>query len=365
MGEIPGLFYFMLFLLGLHALTRNVINRNTDPKKTTLIVILTSLALGLCAVTKPVFIVALPAAGLTLLLYRKRLPVTPKTIAASVVVLLACAGIWLVTQFSLNDEFESVLQFYRNPYLIDNVGAIITTNLKRLVTEGTPLYVLGLYAAWTTSLALRLIKRSGDVSKRPKPAETCAWLFGVLILIAYLRTPGFYRYFFYANVVALFAFPAALENVIYRASSRFRSWNTKNVAQDLAVFILMALTAFQGYHLFTNAFINTTYTSTQTAQLEHYFNTEFEQWREPYVYDAPAIPPFLPTDNYSQWIEISGHGRFAVGIPLNEALAAQPDTIIANEKRWHNERATFIQYQEIAQIEHYIVAERISEEEPL
>jgi len=363
LGEIPGLCYFMLFLLGLY-LTEDAFRKpERDVKQILPIVIATSLALGLAAVTKPVFLVALPAAGITLLLCRKRLPVSGLTVGVSVATLLVCAAAWAATQFSPRDNFQNILLFYRNPFFIQDVGTTILANLKGLVTGSTPLYVLGLYAVWTASLAFRLRKRN-DASERPSAAEACAWIFGVLILIAYLRTPGFYRYFFYANVAAIFAFPAALHTLLKNLFAYAPSWNARNVSRDLATILCAGLVAFQAYHMFTNAYISRTYKNTQLPQLERYFGTEFERWRQPYVYDAPEITPFLPVNDYSQYIEVSGVEQYAVGLPLDEALAAKPDSIILNEKRWNDERDTFSEYREIIQIEHYVVAERINNVNP-
>lgn len=354
MGEIPGLAYLTIFLFGLGLLENNRTGRSL--KQSLLLVIIASLALGLAAVTKPVYLVALPAAGITLFLFRKRLPITRTTIIASIITLLICGGTWLATQFSLQDNAQEVLLFYRNPYLIQDVGGVILANLKRLFTEGTPLYVVGLYAVWTLSILFRMKKRD---SNRVSAAESCAWMFGVLILAAYLRTPGFYRYFFYANVIAIFAFPAALEYVIRRISSYFKRWNAVHVAKDLAVFLTVALVLLQGYRLFTTSYIATTYKGTQTAALERYFSTGFESWREPYIYDAPVIPPYLPTERYTQFIEVSGHGRFALGPSLEEMLNRQVQTIILGEKYWYANPKMFSEYKLVEQIQHYVVVERV------
>jgi len=208
------------------------------------------------------------------------------------------------------------------------------------------------------------IRKWNSVSGRPYAAETCAWIFGTLILIAYLRTPGFYRYFFYANVAAILAFPAALELVLKNLITHARSWNTNTLSRDLTILVCVGLVTFQTYHMFTKAYISRTYTTTQIPLLEQYFGTEFESWRQPYVYDAPEIVPFLTGSAYSQYIEGSESGQFAVGIPLEEALASEPGTIILNEKRWYDEPETFSRYETIVQLQHYVVAGRIREVRP-
>jgi 4-amino-4-deoxy-L-arabinose transferase-like glycosyltransferase len=354
MGEIPGLLYIMLFLLGLHALTR----RQERPLP---LVVLTSLALGLAAVTKPIFLLVLPAAGLTLLLHRKRLPVTPATVIASVVTLLLCAGAWLATQFFASDDVAKVLLFYRNPYLIQDVAGTVIANLKRFVTEATPIYALGLFVVWAISFVARVwdirVRKQED-AQPPSAVETFAFLFVILVFLAYLRTPGFYRYFFVANVMIFPAFPSALQDILRRIVARLPSWNARTVSRDLSILLCLLLIGFQGFRLFNGSFITTSLRSAQTAELEAYFWTQFKPAQPPYVYDVPELVPFLRTDEYHQWIEVSGGGTFSLGVPLEDALAAKVGTILVHEKRYNMELDRFADYHQTAMIVRYVVLER-------
>lgn len=350
MGEIPGLFYLMLFLIGLERLSRK-------PERPLALVILTSLALGLTAVTKPVFLVILPAAAITALIHWKKLPVTPKTIIASILTLLATAAVWVGTQFSARDDFASVLHFYRNPYLLSDIWSVIVGNIVRFFSEGTPLYVAGLLAVWMIFLAWRGMDRSSE-QRIPSPVETCALLFVILVLLAYLRTPGFYRYFFLANMVVLLAFPLALEKIIGRILHHFPAWKAGPTSRDLGTIACLLLVGFQAWQLFNRSYIITTYSSTQTAQLEQYFGSTFDRNRHAFLYDVPELGIFLPTQHYSQWIEVSGGGLFAVGYPLEDAINARIDTILLNEKRFHDEESKFTDYRVAAQVTRYIILER-------
>ena len=216
------------------------------------------------------------------------------------------------------------------------------------------MYVVGLLVPWTISMALRVRRREIH------PVETFCFFLTMLVLVAYLRTPGFYRYFFLANVVLLIAFPFALEDLIHRVVRLFPRWKAQLASRDLAFLACALLILAQSHRLLRRSFILTTYGSTQTAQMTEYFNSKFERERQPYIYDVPEVVPFLPTKNYSQWIEVSGNGRFQVGLSLQEALAKKVGTIILNEKRLGLEAEEFKEYQEVARASRYVVLERKS-----
>lgn len=354
MGEIPGLFYVMLFLLGLDALAKRR-GRHWP------LIVATAAALGLAAVTKPIFLLVLPAAAVTLFIYRKTLPVSAATVAVAAGVVGACFAIWFATQFSLTDDFDKILLFYRNPYLIQDVAGTVIANLKRFVTEATPLYMVGLLVVWVGSVVMRVLearKTQRLIRETFSVVETFSLVFVLLVLMAYLRTPGFYRYFFLANVVILVAFPFALEDVIRRVVSRFPSWKAEHVARDLAAVLCIGLIVLQGDRLFRTSYIASTYHSSQTARLEEYFATRFDRSQKAYVYDVPEVVPFFPTRNYSQWIEVSGGGTFQVGVPLADALASDADIIIVNEKRYYQELDTFKDYHPLTQVVRYILLAR-------
>ncbi len=286
---------------------------------------------------------------------------TISTCAAAVITLIACAAGWLATQFFRNDDWSKVLLFYRNPYFIQNIGETILINLKHMFTEATPLYVVGLLSVWLVSIIWRLWTKRASFSEAPAQfsvVETFCFLFVGLVLTAYLRTPGFYRYFFLANSVLLLVLPGVLQDVLRRVWERFSGWRADVVARDLATALCVGLILFQGYRLFHGSFITTTYASTQTAELTRYFTHDFDKNRQPYLYDVPEIAPFLPTQRYSQWIEVSGGGVFALGVPLSEELIAKPDTIIIHEKRWGQEKALFPGYHQAAYVVRYVVLER-------
>jgi hypothetical protein len=350
LGEVPGLTYLLLALLGIERLSR-------PHTRTLSLVMLTAVALGLTAAAKPVYLVILPVAAVILLVHRKQLPVNPRTVATAIISLLACLGVWAGTQFSMKDDFANIFFFYRNPGLYADITTSIVMNLKHLFTEVVPLYLLISTILWIISFILRW--RDGrNPQVKPGPAESAVLLFTLIIIIAWLRSPGFYRHFFPAEVTSLLALPAVMEDLLKRFVARFPSWNAKRVARNAMTCILLMLIAGHTYRLFFNPYLSKSYRSTQTTQLRTYFDTRFEAWRSPYVYDSPEIVQFLHTTNYTQWIEAAGLSRFAVGPPLDKALARKTDTLIMNEKRWTAERASFSDYHEIAMISRYVVAER-------
>ncbi|MEO5927993.1 MAG: glycosyltransferase family 39 protein [Patescibacteria group bacterium] len=353
MGEIPGLMYVALFLIGLERLSR-------QPKRYWLTLVLTAAALGLAAVTKPIFLLALPAAAITLLIYRKKLPVSFATVGAVAAIIIACFLAWFATQFFATDDAAKILLFYRNPYLTQDVGSLVIANIKRFFTEATPLYMVGLLIIWVVSYVARIrdARRSAQaLTSVISAVETFCLAFVLLILAAYVRTPGFYRYFFLANVFILLPLPFAIQDLVTRVLRRVPSLKTGMTSRYAAVFIWGILLMVQGYRLFFGSYITTTYASTQTAELEQYFGHDFEPERRVYLYDVPEIMPFLPTKNYSQWMELSGGGGFQMGIPLHEALSAKPDAIIVHEHRYNEELDHFPGYHQAAFVVRYVVLE--------
>jgi hypothetical protein len=300
-------------------------------------------------VTKPTFLVLLPAlvGGVILLRGRVAIPHDPASL------LLATTGfafpvlVWLKTQFFHDDSPQDILSHYANPYQLADVGAVIFPNFLRFFTESTPLHLLLLFAVWSAAFLTRLWM---DVRAHARPgtisfAEAIAFVFCGLILLAYLRTPGWYRYFFPAQILSLVFLPSSLE-FLWKKMTR--------VSPRIPLALVSLLILFQAYQTAFNSWVASTYRSTMTRELQAYFKT-LDPSKSVYV--VPEIIVFLPHDNYYHYIYVVG---FTFG--EREALGALkqgiPDIVVAHRPVWEAEAETFVHYRETTRIGRYVIAER-------
>lgn len=216
LGEIPGLTYFLLGLLWL------------DKRKPVQIFI-TGLWFGLAAATKSLYILFL----MSVLVGEIWFAIKNKKIDYRRWLLLAFGAIipLLILIFTLLpkeatiDFFQKTLQLYANPYKVENTIGI---NLKRFFTESTPLHFALL---WLTFLIVKAFRRF-----RPLTIfEVIITTFITLNVVFYLKTVGWYRYFFPAHILAILLFPGALLEVRqhWNASGRIKFYGS-----CLAVFAL-------------------------------------------------------------------------------------------------------------------------------
>lgn len=281
LGEIPGLLFLALFLLFIDKALE-------DGKKAGFGA--AGLFLGLAIATKPIFIILVPAVLISLYLFRgKALPVFLKNknnLFFFTAPLATALLIWFITQFS-GDSLGFIWSFYSNPYAL-NLKETVILNSLRFFKEAQPIYFLGLMCIWSASFILRCkVKISRGLG------ETIAFIFSWLILLAYLRTPGFYRYFFPGELLVLAYLPNSLFFI-------FRG-RVKIIVAYTALILLML---FQFYQTLFHSWVADYYTSTGTSDLNRYFEV-IDINEEVLVYQAPEIVLFLPHSNYYQYIEVT------------------------------------------------------------
>ena len=161
---------------------------------------------GLSAATKPLFLIVPIAIFVGEIFYYNKKDFL-KRIAA-----LALGGIlpiifWLYTilpAFSLAGV-KSAVFYYSNSYASANFVQLIFQNLMRFFTESTPIHFLLLFLISAAFLFRK--KRRGEGLKE---IEIAFAVFTLLTSAFYLKTPGWYRYFFPAHMILFLIFPAAL-----------------------------------------------------------------------------------------------------------------------------------------------------------
>ncbi|MEK7144848.1 MAG: glycosyltransferase family 39 protein [Patescibacteria group bacterium] len=286
LGEVPGLSFLLLFLLFLQKLEESDF-------KNIRYAIATGIFLGLTTVTKPLFLIVPVALCGTFLFHRRPLPsigtIFPWFLGASSLPVI----LWLLTQFSLTDSIAGILSFYANPYHLTNLPDVMWKNFLRFFTEPTPLYTLGIIALWTLALVIRKLKRQAI-----SYAEACAFFFTVLVMLSYLRTPGWYRYFFTADVVTLFFLPSAIGTVLAVLLSYIDK--LKKYEHHLMVALVSLFVLLQCYYLVSHSWISRASQSELTSNLERDFGALDAKTRV-FVFDVPAVVPFLQYDTYWQY----------------------------------------------------------------
>ena len=274
---------------------------------------------GLCLVTKPIFILLLP--GLLWFRHDKNF-----LLALVIPVLL-----WLPIQFP-HDSFGNILSIYANPHSIPIVSSVIA-NFNRFVSETQPLYALVLLLIWSFSLVWRMRKRI-PIGK----SELVAAGFSVLVYLAYLRTIGYYRYFFLGEVLALVYLPAALRSGL--------KWLPK--PRPLIFVCLVLLVALQFYQTTTNSWVAGTYNSHRTHDLSLALS-QLSLDKLVFVYQAPELATFLPHNNYLQYVKVAD--EIVIG---KENLNAKPYTILAHKE----DAEMFPGYIKVREFDQYVELEK-------
>ncbi len=327
LGEIPGLLFILIALLPFirsGALTRKRI-------------IWTGVATGLAVATKPIFILFLPALLLALALRWKELELT-KVFLFGAIGMFVPLVLWAFIQFD-HVTLSQVLSVYANPHDV-NIGNAIITNLKRIGTEMQPLYFFGALVLWVTSYGVRRFRR--EYISLP---EEVLLFFSVLVFLAYLRTAGYYRYFFPAQVFTLLYLP---QSAFYLARGYGRSFTRA------AIICVCGLILFQAYETMFRSWTAVHYNSTRTNELKEYFAT-LPLSQEIFVYQAPEVVPFVGKRPLYQYVEITPSIRAGERY-TNLILSGQVLRVITYEDLYTTHNNTlFIHYKIERRVDSYIV----------
>lgn len=214
LGEVPGLFYFFLGLLILTYLA------SAERKKRW--ALLGGFALGLAASAKPLFLLILPAVGIAYLITLRARVVEREERPILALVAAGMSGallLWALTQFSGFSAQTDVYAHYANPYYVTDFWPLLFSNLKRFVSETTPIHFLLLLAVagW---FVFQKIRRRESVCL----AESALLIFVLLVAASYLRTAGWYRYFFPAHAVLFLFLAPGLRALFDRAGLLRNRW---------------------------------------------------------------------------------------------------------------------------------------------
>lgn len=328
LGELPGLLCIIFSLLPLvHA---------GELSRTRAIV--SGIFVGLAVAAKPIFILFVPAL-LFALYFRRRELALKKVFIFGVLGGLVPLGLWLLTQFD-HVSLSNIFAVYANPHDLPLIDAL-RANIGRLFTELQPLYFLLALAVWAFSYLLRRLRREA-VSL----TEEALLFFSVLILLAYLRTAGYYRYFFPGQVFVLLYLPYALEYLVSRRPAFF---------SRAGIAGLCALILFQAYETSVRSWVAVHYNSTRTESIERYF-ASLPAGEELFIYQAPELVPFAGARPVYQYVEITPSIR-AGGEYKNLVLSGDVRHVLTPGEYFAAHRDTlFMHYNVIERIDSYVAA---------
>jgi 4-amino-4-deoxy-L-arabinose transferase-like glycosyltransferase len=345
LGEVPGLLFLTLFLIFAHRIF-------DEGKITKINMLCAGLFFGLCLTTKPTFLVlggAVVVALVYALWYEKR-RISVSLMGWGIAGASIPVIVWFLTQFSVHDSPARVFAFYANPYRLEHLSSVMVHNALRFFKESTPLYLLGMFSIWSVALVVRLVKRNVITF-----VEVVAFCFSLLILAAYLRTPGWYRYFFPVQLIATLFFPAALQYLV----GLFLKQRFVSFARISATLLLLLMIGTQTYLLFFNSFIQGYYHSNTTEALEKYFS-QYDARTSFFVYDAPQVPLFLPQGApYYQYIAVNAQGYWSLGAEeLSVISKGIPDVVIVSANAASSTQHLLIGYTEKEQVANLIIFQK-------
>jgi hypothetical protein len=226
LGEIPGLVYFFGGLLLL------------DKRKWWQL-FLAGILFGLGAATKSLYMLFVPAllgGEIWLAIKSKNIEWKRWAWLAAGGLLPLCLWIWTILPAGLSwSSFSESAAYYKNPYNLV-AQSVVFKNFLRFFTETTPLHFSLLFGVFAIS---KIIRRDF------KQIEVVLFLFIVLDWLFYLKTAGWYRYFFPAHISLFILFPYAFGVIAQKfvpSKFQFRT----------GAILILAVFTFQFYHLLSN-----------------------------------------------------------------------------------------------------------------
>lgn len=333
LGEIPGLVFFVLLLLLVDKIT------DKDNPKYLDYVFLGVLS-GLVFSTKPIFILLLPALLVVYLkeVYSKKISWNNKHIIY-LASFFGVALVWFLVQFN-DDSLSYILSVYSNPHS-NPILESIKSNIILLISESQPLYFLMAFLTWVTALIYR-IKNKINISS----SELVAFIFSFLVLLAFLRTAGFYRYFFLSQFFSLVYFLPSINHIF--GSTRIAKYT---------LYVAILLVVFHSYQTMFNSWVASYYKGNRTQQIQtNLYSIKAKD--NILLYQVPEFVIFLKNSNYYQYMDITP--TIKLGESNKELIKSGFfDKIFINDASYYSGDVLFRLYSESKRFDSYVVLERI------
>ncbi|MBP9869588.1 glycosyltransferase family 39 protein [Patescibacteria group bacterium] len=350
LGEVPGLFFFFVFLYFFHRLEQE---RGVKISAW----VGTGFFSAMFMVTKPNFLALAPVLLLVALIFRKRITWTTKTFLAGAFAGLLPFVMYSLTQFGFTVSPATIFGSYANmPGLEQITGltmpALIKRNLLLFVQQSTPAYLLVTFGVWTSYLGIRLLRKT-----RIQLHEMTAYGVALLTIAYFLKMPGFFRYLFVAQVITFPYFVPACREWI---SIFFSSHVTVRKSAQLALMIALALLiSFQTYQVLFSSWVAGYYQNTRTQELTQYFDA-LDPSKSVFFYHVPEMIVFFHGENYFQFFELlyfqDAFGKDQL-VQLQEGV---PDLVFVAEAERSQAEPYLTQYAERGMLDrgNYLIYER-------
>ncbi len=345
LGEVPGMFFLLAFLFFVNQIERGGGSRKDRN------FIFAGLAAGFCIATKPTFLVLLPAAAAAYLFFAGKIKINFKETSLLFLAFLSPIALWLKFQFGPGDFLSGVLGFYVFPHALGDVRQTIVTNFLRFFREWSPAYFFAVFICWLSAFSIKFFRKE----KKASLAETAAIFFSGLIFLAYLRTPGWYKNFFPAMMLALLYFPASIY-AIFEFVSGHTCFFKKSLAKFFAAAVIFLLVAVNAYKLIFSSWVADNYQSSATQALADYFSGH--HYENVFVYNAPETVIFLRTKDYYQFLEPTNYIKIGED-QLDYLSGGKADFVVIGESFYNRDRRYFNLYKVKDTVDRFLILEKI------
>lgn len=294
LGETPGIFWLLCGVL---------LYTQFESRKKSSLLFFSSFCWGLAVATKPFYALLVP--GYIFILYSayKSYGITIKQSVYALIYFAMPLLVWFYFAMGLAAliDLRGTFSYFLNSYAADEFQPAILQNLRRFFTEATPIHF---FIASVTVFIVLLSKKRRELSV--SKAIIALFIFIALGFLWYLKTPGWYRYFFSIHLIALLLFPRALYILLPR----------------LAPLALSALVGVQVIYLFSH--YNRFY-SNEPTEVKNYLGERMDDTTVVFVASRPEIAFLLERGRIYQRVFISS--RLAVGRDI--VLQKEADYIVA------------------------------------
>ena len=279
LGETPALFWIfgggLIYLL-------------YEKRRGMILLFLSGLFFGIAISTKPYFLLLCPALAVFLFwawLKQKSIKLKQFLIFSIGCSLPIFAWFFTILDLSTYEKFKVTFSYFLNSYGAEagSLGSQIIHNLLKFVSEATPIHFIVLSIVILSAL---FIKR-----KYISEAHPLLLLFIVFVLLSfvwYLKTPGWYRYFYSIHVIVILFFPVALVSLFNK--------------RRIAMFIFLGLFAFQTAYLLMNY---NRFNSDNLLVLKNYIEEIVDDNESIFVVSKPEVVFILDHKNLYQLIFIN------------------------------------------------------------
>jgi len=332
LGEVPGLAYFLLGLIFL--------NKDFSFKR----FFLAGLFFGLSMATKPFFLIIVPAVFLGELYryWKIRDNFWRRTLTLFLGAMLPVLA-WI---FSIlpNISISGIVQmigYYSNSYAAENFGQAIIKNVARFFTESTPIHFAVLAFALLFFIFLKVRQKQNF-----KEAEVILFVFIFLTFLWYLKTPGWYRYFFPAHLLLFMFFPVALFSIFKK---KF-------------VFFLILIAFFAQLAYLMSVINNWLYDSNETLRLTSYIMEETPYESSVFIANNPSAAFSLRDRQIYQYLRINPELFFGTdSLKDKEGLYYEYIAIAPQETNGIYGLSELLEgsYQKIYEFGHYVLYKKI------